>query len=98
MTMGHGWYNIVWPMGHGWYNTVQPMGYRMVRVLYGPWVMGGTTLYGPWVMELYIVVQRCMAHGSWGFCHDVWPMGHGKKIAEEAREQAGLGLGCILVS
>ena len=52
-------------MGHGWYNTVQPMGYRMVRVLYGPWVMGGTTLYGPWVMESYIVVQRCMAHGSW---------------------------------
>ena len=64
-------------MGHGWYNVVQPMGHRMVRVLYGLWVMGGTTLYSPWVMESYIVVQRCITHGSWGGESFVWPMGHG---------------------
>ena len=51
MTMGHGWYNIVWPMGHGWYNVVQPMGHGMVRPLHGPWVMGGTMLYNPWAMR-----------------------------------------------
>ena len=33
-----------------------------------------TVLHGPWVM---------------GLCHDVWPMGHGKKIAEWALDGPG---------
>ena len=41
--MGHGWYNVVWPIGHRWYNIIQPMGHGVVRVLYGPWVMGKIT-------------------------------------------------------
>jgi len=55
--------------------------------------MGGTTLYGPWVMESYIVVQRCIAHGSWGFCHDVRPMGHRKIIAEGAPPMTNVFIG-----
>ena len=68
-------------MGHGWYNIVQPMGHGVVRVLYGPWVMGGTTSM---THGLYNIVRCCMAHGSWGFCRIVWPMGHGEKVAEGA--------------
>ena len=55
--------------------------YNVVR----SWVMGSKSVVRSWVMGSKSVVQRCMAHGSWGFCHDVWPMGHGEKVAEGAQ-------------
>ena len=85
-SMGHGesiiWESVVRSMGHGEsiarQDVVQSMGHEQSPppVLYGPWVMENpylgrcrTASYAPWVM---------------GFCHIVWSMGHGKKIAEGA--------------
>ena len=84
-----GGYSVVRPMGHGecvlpdivqskgygvpilFYNVVRSMGHGSYMPSYGPWAMGiytpRTASYFPWVM---------------GFCHIVFSMTHGKKVAE----------------
>ena len=91
--------NIVQPMGHGGNITqegiVQSMPHEW-ETLYNPWGMGnlspGKTLYNPCPMSRKSVVQPTghgvvqLLYGPWvmGPRHIVWPMTHGKKVAEWA--------------
>ena len=101
-----GGYSVVRPMGHGecvlpdivqskgygvpilFYNVVRSMGHGSYMPSYGPWAMGiytpRTASYFPWVM---------------GFCHIVFSMTHGKKVAEPcARRACACVLGFLPIS
>ena len=93
--MGHGECvlpDIVQSKGYGvpilFYNVVRSMGHGSYMPSYGPWAMGiytpRTASYFPWVM---------------GFCHIVFSMTHGKKVAEPcARRACACVLGFLPIS
>jgi len=79
--------HIVQSMGHG--------------ALYKP--AECCTTHGAWARKCctihanYVVQQL---HGPWvmGLCHVVWPMGHGKKVAEGARDMVDASAYDFLIS
>ena len=48
------------------------------RMAHGSWVVWHCMTHGSWVVWYHTI------HGSWGGESVVWPMGHGKKVAEGA--------------